>query len=384
MKFVNRTQKIPQYIFSKLDAVKKQLEQKGIEIIDLGIGDPDIPTPEVIVNSMGNYIKNPKNYKYPPYSGIDEFKKAVANYYNKNYNVDLDYNAEVAALIGSKEGIAHLFLSLTDIDDYVILPDPAYPVYQAAAIIAGCNIFKMPLKEENNYLPDLSNIDKEILKKAKILIVNYPNNPTGAVADEEFYRNLIRLGIENDIAIVNDGAYLQIYKSDIKPKSLLEIPYAKNIAVEFGSLSKSYNMSGWRLGYVAGSSEIIKKLMIIKTNFDSGQFSAIQQTGAYALNYVSDFSEYINEIYKDRRKIVEDKLKEKNYYVYDSKGTFYVWFKVPNNLSSEEFSKLVLEKTGVLITPGNAFGDFGEGYCRISLTVNKNKLIEAMNRIVNM
>lgn len=384
MKFVNRTEKIPQYIFSKLDAVKKQLELNGIEIIDLGIGDPDIPTPEFIVNSMGNYIKNQKNYRYPPYSGIDEFKKAVADYYKRNYSVDIDYNTEVAALIGSKEGIAHLFLSLTDTGDYVILPDPAYPVYQAAAIISGCNIFKIPLKEENNYLPDISSIDKEILKKAKMLIVNYPNNPTGAVADEEFYRKLVRFGIKNDIAIVNDGAYLEIYKSDMKPKSILEIPDAKNIAVEFGSLSKSYNMSGWRLGYIAGNSEIIKKLMIIKTNFDSGQFSAIQQTGADALNYGSDFTKYINDVYRERRKIVEDKLKEKNYYVYDSKGTFYVWFKVPSNFSSEEFSREVLEKTGVLITPGNAFGDFGEGYCRISLTVDKNKLIEAMNRIINM
>ncbi|MCX7884361.1 MAG: aminotransferase class I/II-fold pyridoxal phosphate-dependent enzyme [Caloramator sp.] len=384
MKNVNKLNKIQKYIFSKLDEVKKDLENEGKDIIDLGIGDPDIPTPEFIVDSMRNYIKNEKNYRYPPYSGIDEFKKAVSNYYKRNYSVEIDYNTEVASLIGSKEGIAHLFLALTDIDDYVILPDPSYPVYQSAAIISGCNIFKMPLKEENNYLPEFGSIDNGILKKAKLLIVNYPNNPTGAIAEEGFYKELIKFGIENDIVIVNDGAYLEIYQSDNKPKSILEIPEAKKIAVEFGSLSKSYNMSGWRLGYIAGNSEIIRRLMVVKTNFDSGQFSAIQQTGAYALNYGNDFIKYINDIYKERRRIVEDKLKEKNYYVYDSKGTFYVWFKVPSNFSSEEFSREVLRKAGVLITPGSAFGNFGEGYCRISLTVDKNKLIEAMNRITNM
>lgn len=381
MKTSLRTEGIPKYIFSELDEIKKELIKKR-EVIDLGIGDPDIPTPKLIVEAMSRFINNSENYRYPPYSGIDEFKIAVAKHYKRNFNVDLDYETEVVSLIGSKEGIAHLFFALTDPLDYVILPDPAYPVYKAAALISGCNIFNMPLYEKNNYLPDI-NIDRNILEKTKLLIVNYPNNPTGAVADENFFKELISFGINNDIVIVNDGAYLDIYGCD-RPLSILQIPYAKDIAVEFGSLSKSYNMTGWRLGYVVGCKDVLKKLMIIKTNFDSGQFGAIQQAGVMALNEGDYFINYINNIYSERRKMVVDILKQNGFNVYDSKGTFYVWFKVPKGYTSIEFCKKVLKDEAVIITPGNAFGSLGEGYCRISLTVESSKLKEAVIRISNI
>jgi LL-diaminopimelate aminotransferase len=287
-------------------------------------------------------------------------------------------------LIGSKEGIAHLFLALADNNDYVLIPDPGYPVYNAAAVIAGCSVYKMQLKAEDQYLPRLDNIFPEVAKRAKILIVNYPNNPTGAVASDEFYKGLIGFGKENDIVIVNDGAYMDICRDGTKPKSILQTTGAKDICVEFGTLSKSYNMTGWRIGYIAGNSEVIKKLMVIKTNFDSGQFGALQMAGVKALNEGAKIIKELNEIYELRRGVVIEKLKQLGIEAYNSKGAFYVWFKVPRGYKSEEFSNHVLEKTGVIITPGTTFGASGEGYCRISLTASLNRLEEAMYRIANM
>jgi LL-diaminopimelate aminotransferase len=384
LKVVNRTSKIPEYIFSIFDETKKKLFEKGIKVIDLGIGDPDMPTPEFVVEAMHKFTKDSCNHKYPPYSGIDEFKKAVADYYKKSYNVDLDYKTEVVALIGSKEGIAHLFLALADPGDDVLIPDPGYPIYQASAIIAGCNIYKMPLIESNEYLPNIDNIYPEVAKKAKVLIVNYPNNPTGAAADGKFFSKLVDFGKENNVVIVNDGAYMDINRANNSPLSILQTPGAKDIAVEFGSLSKSFNMTGWRLGYVVGNNKALEKILKIKTYFDSGQFAAIQQAGSLALNEGEKFISNINKIYEERRKIAVEKLSSKGLKIYESKGAFYVWFKVPKSYSSTEFVSLVLERTGVLITPGNAFGSYGEGYCRISLTVDTLELAEAMERLADL
>lgn len=384
MKIVNRTAKIPRYIFSKFDEVKKNLKEKGIKVIDLGIGDPDNPTPPLIVEEMAKCIKNYDNHKYPPYNGIDDFRKAVAEHYHNKYNVELDYQTEIAALIGSKEGLAHLFLALCDPGDYVLIPDPAYPIYQASSIIAGCSIYKMPLTEANNYLPNLNNIYPEVAKKAKVLVVNYPNNPTGAIANIEFFQKLIDFGKENNVVIVNDGAYMDIHKIGEMVPSLLQVPGSKDVGVEFGSLSKSFNMTGWRLGYVVGNKEVINKLVGIKTYFDSGQFPAIQQVGAYALRCGEESINTINKLYEHRRAIAVEKLEKKGFSVYESKGAFYIWLKVPKGYQSIEFSSLVLEKTGVLITPGNAFGSYGEGYCRISLTVDTKDLEEAMIRLTDL
>lgn len=384
MKIVNRTARLPVYVFSRIDEIKRKLIAEGVDIIDIGIGDPDMPTPDFIVNEAIESIKNPDYHKYPPYNGLLEFKIAVAEYYKRKYGVELNYNNEIAALIGSKEGIAHLFLALTDNNDYVLIPDPGYPVYNSAAVIAGCNVYKMYLKPEDQYLPRLESIFPEVAKKAKLLIVNYPNNPTGAVASYEFYKNLISFGMENDIIIANDGAYMDICKEGVNPLSILQIPGAKKISVEFGTLSKSYNMTGWRIGYVVGNPQVIKKLMVIKTNFDSGQFGALQTAGIKALRDGDKTIDELNKIYELRRRIVIDRLMKMGLEAYNSKGTFYVWFRVPRGYKSQEFSTYVLEKAGVIITPGDTFGESGEGYCRISLTVNCEKLEEAMNRIINM
>lgn len=384
MKVVNRTAKLPVYVFSRIDEIKKKLIEEGRDIIDIGIGDPDLPTPDFIVNEAVECIKNADFHRYPPYHGLLEFRIAVAEHYKRKYGVELDYNNEVAALIGSKEGIAHLFLALADNNDYVLIPDPGYPVYNSAAVIAGCSVYRMYLKSEDQYLPRLENIFPEVAKKAKILIVNYPNNPTGAVASDEFYNKLIKFGEENKITIVNDGAYMDICRPGINARSILQTPGAKDVCVEFGTLSKPYNMTGWRIGYIVGNPQVIKKLMIIKTNFDSGQFGALQMAGIKALKEGDKTIEDLNEIYELRREIVIKGLKRIGLEAYNSKGAFYVWFRVPRGYKSQEFSSFVLEKTGVIITSGDTFGESGEGYCRISLTVSNDRLEEAMNRIISM
>ncbi|GFR35054.1 aminotransferase class I/II-fold pyridoxal phosphate-dependent enzyme [Thermobrachium celere] len=384
MKLSNRLNKVPKYIFSRLDELKAKYKEKGIKVIDLSIGDPDIETPEFVVDFLIESLKNQNYHKYPPYDGIEELKISIANYYKRRFNVDLNYKDEVAVLIGSKEGIAHMFLALTDINDYVIIPDPAYPVYRATANIAGCNVYTMPLIAKENYLPNLDNIYDEVKRKAKLLIVNYPNNPTGAVADVEFFKKLIDFGKQNDILIVNDAAYAEILETGRKPASILQVEGAKDISIEFGSLSKIFSMTGWRVGFVVGNREAISKIVSVKSNFDSGQFIPIQKAAAYALDFTDIYVDFINDIYNERRKIVVDVLRSKNLEVYDSKGTFYVWFKVPPNYNSEEFCSLILERAHVLITPGNAFGDRGEGYARISLTSSTKEIKQAMDKINNI
>lgn len=384
MKIVNRLSGLPAYIFSRVDEIKKTLIESGKDIIDLGIGDPDIKTPEFIVNSLFKNTSKEYFWRYPPYNGSEEFRKAVCLYYRRRYNVELDPDEEVVALIGSKEGIAHTFLALADNNDYVLIPDPAYPVYYTAARIAGCSVYKIHLNEKNNYIPNLNNIYPDVAKRAKVMLVNYPNNPTGATASLDFYKELVEFGIKNDIAIVNDGAYLDITRDSVKPISLMQVDGALNTCIEFGTLSKSYSMTGWRIGYAVGNREMLKRLTVVKTNFDSGQFYPIQMAGADALNNGDEFITAVNDIYNKRREYVSKKLRNLGIDVFDSKGTFYVWFKVPKRFKSEEFADFILERTGVLITPGNAYGMSGEGYCRISLTHDNARIEEAMERIIKL
>lgn len=384
MKITNRISEIPHYVFARLEEYKKEFIRNNIEIIDLSIGDPDIKTPQFIVDELIDSVKRKDFYKYPPYSGILELKKSIANFYKRHFDVDLDYESEVGILIGAKEGIVHLIIALTDPGDYCIIPDPGYPVYFYAPIIAGCIPYKIYLQRERDYFPNLYAIHNEVVRKAKILIVNYPNNPTGACGNLDFYSELIKFGIKNDIAIVNDAAYINLVSDEKYKNSILQIEGAKNITVEIGSLSKSYNMTGWRIGYIVGNKEIIKRLSIIKSNIDSGQFLPIQLAASKALDYGDYFISYMNNIYEERRKIVNSILKQRNFDIYDSKGTFYVWFKVPKGYSSEEFCEIILKKAQVMITPGNAFGDMGEGFCRISLTVHKDILKSAIERIIKI
>ncbi|KRQ86917.1 LL-diaminopimelate aminotransferase [Caloramator mitchellensis] len=378
MKITNRLVKIQDYIFSSLEETKNNLIDKGARIYDLSIGDPDLPTPDFIKDEFINRLSCEGYNKYPPYSGIIEFKRAVANYYRRKFDVELDYRDEVGVLIGSKEGIAHLFLALTDPSDYVLIPNPGYPVYLSCAQICGCMPYCMNLSQQNDYLPNIYSIYPEVARRAKMLIINYPNNPTGAVANYSFLKDVIKFGKRNDIAIINDSAYINIVNDEKYSISILQVDGAKDIAVEVGSLSKTYNMAGWRIGYIVGNREIIKKLMLIKNNFDSGVFIPVQYAAAEALNNGDKYIEYINKIYLERRKLVEYYLSNIGINIYNSNGTFYVWFKIPDGYKSEEFCKFLLSASNVLLTPGDAFGNIGEGYCRISLTKDLKTLEEAM------
>ncbi|KYO66742.1 LL-diaminopimelate aminotransferase [Thermovenabulum gondwanense] len=381
MERAERIKKIPPYLFAQIDKKIAELKSKGIDVISLGIGDPDLPTPPNIVEAMKKAVEVKEYHRYPDYEGSLEFREAVSTYYKNRFNVSLDPRSEVMALIGSKEGIAHIFLAFVNPGDYVLIPDPAYPVYKTAAIFAGGIPYTMPLLEENNFLPDFSKIDEEILKKAKLMFLCYPNNPTGAVASEEFFMEAIELAKKYDIILCHDSAYAEITYDGYKAPSILSFPGAKDIAVEFGSLSKPYRMTGWRIGYAVGNSEIIQGLGIVKTNVDSGQFTAIQKAGIEALLGPQDSIKEMNDIFKKRRDLVVNTLREIGIDVKSPKATFYIWVKVPEGYSSSSFAEKLIEQAAVVVTPGSAYGEYGEGYVRISLTTPDHRLMEAMERI---
>ena len=380
MKLTERIKKIPPYIFAEIDKKKAEAQAKGIDIIDLGIGDPDLPTPQFIVDKMKEQVDNAANHNYPPYQGTADFRKAVAEWYQKRFGVTLDSEKQVLSLIGSKEGIAHAFFTFLDPNDVAILPDPGYPAYKVAALIAGGVPYQVPVFEENNYEMDLDSIPQDILDRANMLFVNYPNNPTGAVARDEYLQTLIEFGKKNDVLICMDNAYSEVYYDGYKPKSILEFDGAMDTAIEFHTLSKSYNMTGWRIGMAVGNEEAIQALGKIKTNVDSGIFKAIQEAGAEALRNGDQFIEEQNKIYQERRDIIVKGLKELGWNVSTPKASFYIWAKTPNGMKSQDFTIELLEKTGVLVVPGTGYGENGEGYFRISITTETENLSKAIDR----
>ena len=323
----------------------------------------------------------PENHDYPPYQGTKEFRKASANWMKKRFNVELDYDSEMLALIGSKEGLAHIFFAFVDSNDIVLVPDPGYPVYKNGTILAGGEIYLMPLLAKNNFLPDFEKIPPEIAKRAKLMFLNYPNNPTGAVADLEFYQKAVDFAKKYDILICNDQAYSEMTYDNYIAPSILEIEGAKDCAIEFYSHSKSYNMTGWRIGFACGNKEAIKALGTIKNNIDSGVFKAIQEAGIEAYNTPKSEIEKLNKIYQKRRNIVENALKELGWNIKPTKGTFYLWLPTPNNMPSADFCEMLIERTGVVVVPGVGYGENGEGYFRIALTKDEKTIQEAMERI---
>lgn len=381
IELAERIKGLPKYLFAKIDEMKKEAMAKGIDIIDLGVGDPDLPTFEPIVKKLKEAVDNPENHRYPSYIGLLQFRQAVAGWYNKRFNVSLDPQSEVLSLIGSKEGIGHIHLAFINPGDIVLVPDPGYPVYKAGTVLAGGTPYLMPLLKENGFLPDLSSIPKDILDKAKLMFINYPNNPTAAVADREFFTEVIKFARENNIIICHDTAYSEMAYDGYKPLSFLEIEGAKEVGIEFHSLSKTYNMTGWRIGFAVGNKKILAGLGTIKTNLDSGIFQAIQYAGIEALTGPQDNVAKMNKIYQERRDVLVNGLKEIGLQVDFPKATFYVWITVPKKYNSADFTALLLEKAGVLSTPGNGFGEYGEGYVRMALTVDKKRLKEAVERI---
>ncbi|WP_340691148.1 LL-diaminopimelate aminotransferase [Hydrogenobacter thermophilus] len=379
--YSERIKSLPPYLFAQIDKKKKEKIAQGVDVIDLGVGDPDMPTPEPIVKAMQRAVEKPEHHRYPSYEGMLSFREAVAEFYRRRFGVSLDPEKEVITLIGSKEGIAHFPLAFVNPDDVVLCPDPAYPVYKIGTIFAGGVPYIMPLKEENDFLPDFKSIPKDVLKRAKIIWVNYPNNPTSAVADESFYRELIDWARENNIIVASDLAYSEIYFGNQKPMSILQVDGAKEVAIEFHSLSKTYNMTGWRIGMAVGNEKLISGLGKVKTNVDSGQFQAIQEAGITALKMPESELQKIREVYRQRREAMVKALQDVGLEVYSSTATFYLWVKVPKGYTSAQFVSLLLDECGIVCTPGNGFGEHGEGYFRISLTLPTERLLEAAERI---
>ncbi len=379
IKYSKKVLSLPPYLFIELDKKKRQLEQKGVDIISLGVGDPDLPTPKHIVEVMKKAVEDPENHRYPFGKGIKEFCDAVANWYKKRFNVELDPETEVHSLIGSKEGIAHLPLAFVDEGDYVLVPEPGYPVYQSSVIFAGGEIFYMSLKEENEFLVDFDSIPKEVLNKTKLMFLNYPNNPTTQVATKEFFEKVVDIAKRYNIIVVHDCAYSEIYFEE-PPISFLEVEGAKDVGIEFHSLSKTYNMTGWRIGFVCGNKDIIAGLSKVKDNFDSGVFTAIQKAAVAALEGPQDCVEEMRKIYKERRDVLIDGLKKLGLEVFFPKATFYVWCKIPKNETSISFAEKLLS-VGVVCTPGVGMGKSGEGYVRFALTVDKKRIEEAVERM---
>lgn len=381
VQLADRVKNLPPYLFATIDKMKQNALSKGIDLIDLSIGDPDLPTPPHIVEAMKKAVAKPEHHRYPSYEGMLSYREAVAQWYNMRFNVTLDAKTEVLSLIGSKEGIGHIPLAFVNPDDIVLMPSPGYPVYPVATLFAGGQSFIMPLKEENNFLPDFKSIPSDIMKKAKLMFLNYPNNPTSAVAGKDFFANVIELASTFNIIVCHDAAYSEIYYDDEKPLSFLELDKAKETGIEFHSLSKTYNMTGWRIGFAVGNKDVIAGLGKIKTNLDSGIFQAIQEAGVAALSTEDTILSDIRNTYQQRRDILHDGLNKIGIFSRNPKASFYLWAKVPNGFDSSSFVSHLLENAGVLGTPGVGFGAPGEGYIRFALTQPAERISEAVQRI---
>ena len=372
---------LPPYLFAELDRRKAALRAKGVDIIDLGVGDPDLPTPMRIVERMREEVLNPQNHRYPSYEGLQEFREAVSRWYERRFHVTVDPDGEVIALIGSKEGIAHIALAFINPEAYSLVPSPGYPVYHAGTIFAGGRSFIMPLLEEQGFLPDLGTIPPEVAEQATLLFINYPNNPTAAVAEREFFAAVVAFARQYRLIVCHDAAYSEISFENYSPPSFLEVDGAKAVGVEFHSLSKTYNMTGWRLGFAVGNREILAGLGKAKTNIDSGVFQAIQRAGIEALDGDQSDVEQMRAIYQKRRDVMVVGLRAMGLEVTPPRATFYLWVKVPPRHDSASFASLVLNEAGVVITPGSGFGAAGEGYVRLALTVPEPRLEEAVKRL---
>ncbi|MBI1811693.1 MAG: LL-diaminopimelate aminotransferase [Nitrospirae bacterium] len=377
----DRVKHLPPYLFAAIDKMKQDALAKGMDLIDLSIGDPDIPTPKHIVDAMKKAVENSAHHRYPSYEGMLSYREAVAGWYKKRFNVSLDPKTEVLSLIGSKEGIGHIPLAFINPGDVVLVPSPGYPVYPVGTLFAAGESYIMPLKEENGFLPDFKIIPEGVFKKAKLMFLNYPNNPTSATADAGFYKEAIRLAKKYNIIICHDAAYSEVYYDNEKPISFLEIEGAKDVGIEFHSLSKTYNMTGWRIGFAAGNKDVIAGLGKIKSNLDSGVFQAIQEAAIAAFNTDDSILSGIRKTYQDRRDALYNGLKSLGFHLIKPKATFYLWAKVPSGFDSSGFVAHLLNKAGVLITPGNGFGAPGEGYVRFALTVPVEKIKETVERI---
>ncbi len=379
--FSERLKKLPPYLFVELDRLKAEAKARGVDVIDLGVGDPDLPTPAHIVKAAEEAVRKPENHHYPSSVGMLAFREAAAHWFEKRFGVKLNPETEVVTLIGSKEGIAHFPLAFVNPGDVVLVPTPAYPVYHIGTLFAGGETFYLPLRPENNFLPDLESIPKDVLSRAKIIWLNYPNNPTAAVATKDFFARVVSFARENKLIVAHDAAYTELYFDDYRPPSILEVEGAREVAIEFHSLSKTYCMTGWRIGFAVGNETLIAGLAKVKNNVDSGAFQAVQEAGIAALSGDQSCVEEFRKIFRERRDVVVEGLKSLGFELDPPRATFYVWARVPEGYSSAAFAAKLLQEAGIVVTPGHGFGEPGEGFFRVALTVDKNRLKEALARI---
>ena len=380
--YADRIKNLPPYLFAAIDKAKQEARARGVDVIDLSVGDPDLPTPAHIVEALRQAAEDTSNHQYPSYEGKLTFRTAVADWYKRTFNVDLDPRNEVLTLIGSKEGIAHAPLAFINPGDVALIPDPAYPVYRTATIFAGGEPVVMPLLKENKFLPDLEAIPSEVARRAKIMFLNYPNNPIGATADRSFFQELVDFAREYNIIVMHDNPYSEIYYEGQRSLSLLEIDGAKDVAVEFHSLSKTYNMTGWRIGSVVGNNEVVAGIGKIKSNIDSGTFGAVQDAGIAALRSPDRVVDDIRKIYQHRIEILYQALRDLGLELEKPRATLYLWAWVDG--SSIQYAERLLEKTGIVATPGLGFGKYGEGYIRFSITQQTKRIEEAVVRLEKM
>ena len=381
IKYSEKIKQLPPYLFAEIDRLKQEARKQGKDIISLGIGDPDLPTPEVVINSLQKAAEDKKNHQYPSYEGLLLFRQKVSQWFKKRYRVKLNPETEILSLIGAKEGIGHLPFAFINRDDVVLIPSPGYPVYRSGTIFAEGKPYFMPLKKENSFLPDLDAIDEETKKKAKLMFINYPNNPTTAVSTKEFFKQVVDFAHKYNIIIAHDAAYSEMYFDNEKPLSFLQTDGAMDIGMEFHSLSKTFNMTGWRIGFAAGNKDIITGLGKIKNNLDSGVFQAVQYAGITALENYENLNSRIRQVYQSRRDFVMKKLDKLGWKYLKPKATFYMWTETLKGYDSAGMAKKLLQEQGIVITPGTGFGKDGEGFIRLALTVDENTLEEVFNRI---
>jgi len=380
MKYADRIEQLPPYLFAEIDRKKKAAIDRGVDIISLGVGDPDRPTPEHIIKAGQAALAKSSNHQYPFGAGLLSFRKAIATFMEKRFHVKMDPATEIYSVIGSKEGLGHFPLAFLNPGDVALIPDPAYPVYKNATLFAGGVPYLMPLKEESHYLPDLNAIPVDVLQKAKIIFLNYPNNPIAAMAPRAFLEEVVAFAKKHQLIVAYDNAYSEMYYEE-KPLSFMEIPGAREVGIEFHSLSKTFNMTGWRIGWVCGNPDLIKGLSTIKDSVDSGAFQAIQEAGIAALEGPESFLEEMRAMYRRRRDQFVEAMQKAGWNIAKPGATFYMWAHTPKGYTSTQVAARLLDEVGVVCTPGVGFGPSGEGYIRFALSVDEKRMMEAVERI---
>jgi LL-diaminopimelate aminotransferase len=381
VRFAQRLDAVPPYLFAELERKIAEKRAAGVDVISLGIGDPDLPTPEPVVEALAAGARDPATHQYPTNHGSDEFRQAAADFYEARFGVELDPGSEVVPALGGKEAVGHMALALLDPGDTCLSPDPGYPPYTSGPVFAGADVHYLPLRPEHGFLPDLDSIPDDVLRRANLLFLDYPNNPTGAVVQDGYFERAVELARANDLVVVHDNAYSELCYDGYLAPSFLETPGAKDVGVEIFSLSKGWNMTGWRAGLVSGNAEVVDRYRHLKTNLDSGMFEAVQRATVAALTDARDFPREMSAVYQRRRDLLAEALSAIGLDVQPPKATPYFWVPVPDGYTSASFSELVLEEAAVVVSPGPSFGPSGEGFVRLSMTVPDDRLDEAARRI---